>query len=83
MDQDRTPENDLPTADHGNTVDGSRPGDGSGPVTTRRDTADGEDGRPAADRHEDERREQKTAYRNPEAKPGHAVGGTEGTTDGR
>ena len=71
----------------GNTIDGSVAGDGA--ITRRSDEADSEagatgstaatgtDGGNAA-----RREEQKKVYRSPE-QPRHAVGGSDGTTDGQ
>lgn len=71
----------------GNTIDGSVAGDGA--ITRRTDEADSEteatgstaatgtDGGNAA-----RREEQKKVYRSPE-QPDHAVGGSDGTTDGQ
>lgn len=85
MDQDRTQGDEREPGDYGNTVDGSRPGDGGGPGTADRGATVGGDGdgHSAADHHERERREPKEVYQTPDAQSDHAVGGTEGTTDGR
>lgn len=68
---------------YGNTVDGSRAGDGS----SARAASAGQDPEPGSartsgDERADRRRaEQKQVYHAPEP-PDHALGGSEGTTDG-
>jgi hypothetical protein len=70
-----------PPEDFGNTIDGTRVGDGSDARTDDGDAAPRTGGTPEEDRHAEERAEQKGVYRAPE-QPDHALGGTEGTTDG-
>lgn len=68
----------------GNTVDGSRSGDGSDARTTPDEQSLGEQSSGQASGHEhadQQRAEQKKIYRSPE-QPDHALGGSDGTTDG-
>lgn len=76
----------------GNTVDGSRAGDGSDARTTPGEQSPGGQSpsdnlaespeQPSGHEHADQQRaEQKKVYRTPE-QPDHALGGSEGTADG-
>lgn len=69
-----------PAEGYGNTIDGSRAGDG-GAARTDAGAAPRTGGTPEEDAHAEERARQKGVYRAPD-QPDHALGGTEGTTDG-
>ena len=71
----------------GNSVDGTRTGDGgrsagTAPRTPGDDSAASAGGT-APDRHADERDEQKEVYQTPDGTRDSAVGGSEGTADGQ
>ncbi|HHX85962.1 MAG TPA: hypothetical protein GX694_11680 [Actinomycetales bacterium] len=71
-----------PVENYGNTIDGTRVGDGSDARTDdAADTGAATGGTADEDAHAEERARQKGVYRAPD-QPDHALGGTEDTTDG-
>ena len=64
----------------GNTIDGTRPGDGGGAAGSRADSSGG--GGHAKDAHAADREAEKDVYVAPDDEGGSAVGGPDGTADG-